>query len=57
MNSNLRRSRWRETSFLLRELRHAILPPHSLRSTLRNWGAIVAQLAEPKRSRHRYAYT
>jgi len=53
MNSNLRRSRWRETSFLLRELRHAILPPHSLR----NWGAIVAQLAEPKRSRHRYAYT
>ena len=57
MNLNLRRSRWRETGFLLREVRAAILPPHSLSSTLHDWKSIVAQLAEPRRNRRRYAYT
>jgi|GraSoi_2013_80cm_1033760.scaffolds.fasta_scaffold13397_2 hypothetical protein len=57
MNSNLRRSRWRETGFMLRELRHAILPPHHLTNIFRDWKTIVAQLAEPRRRRRRYAYS
>lgn len=56
MNSKLRRSRWRETAFLLRELRHAILPPHHLTNIFRDWKTIVAQLAEPRRRRRRYIY-
>lgn len=57
MNSNLRRSRWRETSFLLREVRHAILPPRHLTHVFRQWGSIVAQLAEPRRQRQRHAFS
>ncbi len=57
MNSKLRRSRWRETSFMLREVRHAILPPHQLSTIFGQWGDIVAQLAESRRKRQRYAFT
>lgn len=56
MNSNLRRSRWRETAFMLREVRQAILPPHRLTNVLRDWKKIVTQLAEPRRRRQRHAY-
>ena len=56
MNSNLRRSRWRETGFRLRELRHAILPSHRLTNIFRDWETIVAKLAEPQRRRRRYTY-
>jgi len=41
---------------MLRELRHAILPPHHLTNIFRDWKTIVAQLAEPRRRRRRYAY-
>ena len=56
MNSALRRSRWRETGFMLRELRHALLPPQHLTNIFHDWKTIVAQLAEPPRRRRRYAY-
>jgi hypothetical protein len=56
MSSNLRRSRWRETGFMLREVRHALLPSHHLTSVFRDWKNIVAQLAEPERRRPRYSY-
>ena len=56
MNSNLRRSRWRETGFRLRELRHAILPSHRLTNIFHDWKTIVAKLAEPQRRRRRYTY-
>lgn len=56
MNSTLRRSRWRETGFMLRELRHAILPSHHLIDIFRDWKTTVAQLAEPRRRRRRYVY-
>jgi hypothetical protein len=56
MTLNLRRSRWREFGFMLRELRHALLPPHGLVRTLRDWDEITAKLAEPPRRRCRYAF-
>jgi hypothetical protein len=37
----------------LRELRHAILPPHHLTNIFSDWKTIVAQLAEPRRRRRR----
>ena len=57
MNSELRRSRWRETEFMFRELRSAILPPHSLSKLFHQWKEIVVQLAEPPRRRPRYSYS
>jgi hypothetical protein len=56
MNSALRRSRWRETEFMLREIRSAILPPWPWTALLRKWPEIVAQLAESPRRRQRYSY-
>jgi hypothetical protein len=35
----------------------AILPPHSLAETFRDWDEIVEELAEPNRKRRRYAFT
>ena len=34
----------------------AILPPHSLAETLRDWDEIAEQLAEPNRTRSRYVF-
>ena len=47
MDRRLRRSRWRETEFMLREMCSAISPPHRLATTLRDWEQIVFRLAEP----------
>lgn len=41
---------------MLRELRQAILPPHSLTNVFRDWSETVAQLAEPSRQRQRWLY-
>ena len=38
------------------ELCIAILPPHNLAETIRDWADISARLAEPKRKRPRYAF-
>jgi len=38
------------------EICMAILPPHNLAETLRDWDEIAEQLAEPNRKRSRYAY-
>ena len=35
----------------------AILPPHNLAETLRDWDEIAGQLAEPSRKRRRYAFS
>ena len=34
----------------------AILPPHNLAETLRDWDEIEEQLAEPSRKRKRYFF-
>jgi hypothetical protein len=52
----VRRSRWKETEFMYHELCRAILPPHCLVETLRDWEEISGCLAEPSRKRTRYAY-
>ena len=52
----MRRSRWREIEFMYHEICMAILPPHSLAETLRDWDEIAEQLAEPNRKRPRYAF-
>ena len=57
MDRTLRRSRWRETEFMLREVRQAISPPHPLAATLQGWAEIARQLAEPRRRRRRYPYS
>lgn len=41
---------------MLRELRHALLPPQHLTNIFHDWKTIVAQLAEPPRRSRRYAY-
>jgi hypothetical protein len=38
------------------EICMAILPPHSLAETFRDWDEISWQLAEPSRKRSRYAF-
>lgn len=38
------------------ELCMAILPPHSLAETFRDWDDIAEKLAEPGRKRSRYAF-
>lgn len=38
------------------EICMAILPPHRLSETFRDWDEITEQLAEPNRKRSRYAY-
>ncbi len=53
----LRRSRWRETEFMFRELCMAILPLPSLASTFCDWEDIVEHLAEPPRRRSRYTFS
>jgi len=35
----------------------AILPPHNLADTLRDWDEIKELLAEPSRKRRRYAFS
>ena len=49
-----RRSHWRETLFLFRELVAALLPRLGLAKTLERWSAIVRALAEPPRQRERW---
>ena len=56
MDRTLRRSRWRETEFMLHEVCLAIAPPHNLSTTLREWEQIIPKLAEPARIRRRYHY-
>ncbi len=56
MNSAARRSRWRETEFMLREIRSAILTPQPFAKLFRQWPEIVVQLAEPSRRRPRFSY-
>jgi hypothetical protein len=41
---------------MFHEVRMAILPPHSLVETLRDWDEITGQLAEPSRRRLRYVF-
>ena len=57
MDRSLRRSRWRETEFMLREVCQSIFPAHSLNTTLRDWAEIARRLAEPRRQRRRYLYS
>ncbi len=57
MDRTLRRSRWRETEFMLREVCLAIAPLHTLSTILREWDTIVPRLAEPPRRRRRYSYS
>jgi len=56
MDRTVRRSRWREIEFMYHELCMAILPPHSLNDTFRDWDEISERLAEPSRKRPRYAF-
>ena len=42
---------------MFHEIRMAILPPHSLAETLRDWDEIKEQLAEPSRKRRRYVFS
>jgi hypothetical protein len=51
-----RRSRWREIEFLYRQVRTALLLPQSLGAVLRQWKTISRVLAEPPRTRRRYAF-
>ena len=48
-----RRSRWRETEYMLREVRAAILPTEGVGSTLERWPEIARGLAESQRQRGR----
>jgi hypothetical protein len=50
---NDRRSRWRETLFMFRQLCVAVCPFVSLAQCLRQWADISAALAESKRERTR----
>jgi hypothetical protein len=43
--------------YMYRELTAAVSPAPNLTSTLRDWPAIVRQLAEPKRRRTRASLT
>lgn len=42
---------------MFHEICMAIVPPHSLAETLRDWDEIVEHLAEPSRSRLRYTFS
>lgn len=42
---------------MFHEIYMAILPPHSLAETFRDWDEISVQLAEPSRKRSRYAFS
>jgi len=57
MDRTLRRSRWRETEFMLREVCSVISPPHRLSATLRDWAQIAPRLAEPPRRRRRFMHS
>jgi hypothetical protein len=39
---------------MFHEICMAILPPHSLAETFRDWDEIIVRLAEPSRKRPRY---
>ena len=52
-NWKRRRSKWRETEYLLRELRAAILPSQGLTKTIAKWNELAKRLAESKRARIR----
>ncbi len=54
MNWTDRRSRWRESEYMLREIHAAILPTEGLANTLGHWQEIARQLAESKRKRKRH---
>ena len=54
MNWADRRSRWRESEYMLREIHAAILPKEGLTYTLGHWQEIARQLAESKRKRKRH---
>ncbi len=41
---------------MFREVRSALLPPHSLVELFPQWREIVDQLSEPPRRRARYSY-
>jgi hypothetical protein len=41
---------------MFHEIGMAILPPHSLAETFRDWDEIAGKLAEPRRRRARYIY-
>ena len=47
------RSRWRETLFMLRQLRWCVCPALGLDDALRSWPAISAALSENPRKRAR----
>lgn len=42
---------------MFHEIYLAIMPPHSLAATFRDWDEIAVQLAEPNRKRPRYAFS
>jgi hypothetical protein len=42
---------------MFHEICMAILPPHSLAETFRDWDEIAVRLAEPSRKRSRYAFS
>jgi hypothetical protein len=42
---------------MFHEISMAILPPHSLAETFRDWAEIAGKLAEPSRKRLRYAFS
>ena len=45
------RSRWRETAFMIRQLRRVIVPQLSLGDSIRNWSRISEALSESPRRR------
>lgn len=42
---------------MFHEIGMAILPPHSLAETFRDWDEILGKLAEPGRRRKRYVFS
>ena len=56
MDWNLRRSRWRETEFMLREVNLALAPRQSLATVFRDWDDTARKLSESPRKRSRYIY-
>lgn len=51
-----RRSRWREIELLYRQVGSTLLLPQSLAAVLQQWQTISHALAEPPRTRRRYAF-
>jgi hypothetical protein len=55
MNCRERRSRWREQTYLFRELVSALIPPLGLKSVIDTWGDCRQQLADDPRRRKKTA--